>query len=144
MTTTLPAVATITVQKINRRQRVEILSMHFGRLHLIAESMIYTQLRQLSDDYQRGHWEFYQLSNGGFYMMPDEAEAPEKLTLYHVKHCFKGQMSAEAAGIVASLLVFKQLYYQTWDAHLAQLKQCLQDYAVSHPEAELIFNVARK
>jgi hypothetical protein len=52
---------------------------------------------------------------------------------------FWGEFSADATGIVASLLGFKQLCWETQDMCFMELEAFLKDYAKSHPEAELIF-----
>jgi hypothetical protein len=37
---------------------------------LKGEALVYGWLEQLSEDYTGGFWDFYTLSNGGFYMAP--------------------------------------------------------------------------
>jgi hypothetical protein len=115
---------------------LDMLPRYFGQFMIRAEATIYFQLSQLSVDYQGGYWEFYQLSNGGFYMAPSD---PERLRLYVAGNDFDGELSADAAGIVACLFGFNRLCWETRDKHFVELEDYLKDYAKTHPEAEFIF-----
>jgi hypothetical protein len=61
-------------------ERMEFLPSVFGRLMMEGESRVYTWAEELSLAYQGGYWEFYRLSNGGFYMAP-AGEKVSRLTL---------------------------------------------------------------
>ncbi len=52
---------------------------------------------KLSSDYHGGYWEFYKLSNGGFYMAQDTGR---KFQVF-CENGFAGELSADALGITA-------------------------------------------
>src|SRR4051794_25255632 len=49
-----------------------------GRDDVLLERAIYDLLRGMSPDYGGGDWDYFQLSNGGFYM------APQKQGVYRI------------------------------------------------------------
>jgi hypothetical protein len=56
----------------------------------------------MAQDYSGGLWEFYTLSNGGFYM------APSTDVIFHVScdNMFEGDLSGDALGITACLYAY--------------------------------------
>lgn len=132
-------VPTITAKLVPNNQRADFLPRHFGpRAYLKAENMIYTRMRALSDDYTGGLWKFYELSNGGFYMAPDEA----RLHVQCSGNGFDGVLSGDAAGIAATLCMLSDLAFHLFhqgDAagadHCSDAFHLLRDYACVHPEA---------
>ncbi|MDE2388825.1 MAG: antirestriction protein, partial [Betaproteobacteria bacterium] len=62
---------TITRQRVADHQRIEHTAAIFGiHFPLRFEPAVYVLTERLSTDYHGGYWEFYALSNGGFYMAP--------------------------------------------------------------------------
>ena len=110
-----------------------LFGFHFP-LHV--EPTVYAFADHLSSDYRGGYWAFYRLSNGGFYMAPDENKA------FHItsENGFAGQLSADALGITACLYAYSHLSFSGMliaDA-CARQYHWLRDYALDHPEAESI------
>lgn len=111
----------------------EIFGVHFP---LAIEPAIFSFADRLSPDYQGGYWQFYALSNGGFYMAPDGST-------YTVTsdNGFKGVMEAEAFGITACLYAYSHLSF-TDKEDLAD--ECithyhlLREYMMDHPEVRAI------
>lgn len=106
----------------------------FGVRFLWLESYVFDSAASLSNDYEGGLWEFYVLSNGGFYM------APRCECTFHVAcaNGFAGELSADAFGLVASLYAFSLLSFsadQEFAAQSAEQYHALRDYAAQHPEA---------
>lgn len=131
----LPIVAT----KVSELGRMFFLPRHFGpRLMLRGEVTIYQWMKRLCRDYGGGSWTFYDLSGGGFYMAPDMG----RMRIEVVSNYFSGEMSADAAGIVATLFALCQLaeeYVEEEEGDaFARNFHCLRDYAVTHPEAPTI------
>ena len=107
---------------------------HHFPLHL--EPLVYATADHLSADYKGGYWEFYRLSNGGFYMAPSAEHR------FHViaDNGFKGDLSADAFGITVSLYAFSCLSFSTMliaDACAQQYRR-LREYALEHTEAGAI------
>ncbi|SDZ16510.1 Antirestriction protein [Nitrosomonas sp. Nm58] len=70
---------TVTRQRVDEHQRIEHTAALFGvHFPLCLEPFVYALAEKLSPDYNDGYWEFYALSNGGFYMAPDSG------TSFHV------------------------------------------------------------
>jgi hypothetical protein len=89
-------------------------------------------------NYTGGYWEFYALSNGGFYM------APEGQTRYQMDcpNYYQGELSGDALGIVACLTAYSHLSFgneQRFAQLCARQFHLLRDYAGFHPEAEGIY-----
>ena len=61
----------LTRKLVPQNQRLAITEKLFGvHFPLALEPVIYTFTDKLAKDYLGGYWEFYTLSNGGFYMAP--------------------------------------------------------------------------
>ena len=122
-------------------QRLNFLPATFGRYFMRGESLVYAWMRKLSEDYSGGFWHYYTLSNGGHYMAPEMGDA--RLTLLVEGNGYEGSMSADAAGIVATLFALGQLAAEIagTDAADALIDRYhfLRGFAAGHPEAAAIY-----
>jgi len=126
----------IEAYRVNEHARIGTLPRHFGRHMMTVESRIYDLLRQFSADYTGGYWQFYELSNGGFYMAPEL----ETARLVIASNGFEDQMSGDAAGITVCLFAFSHLSFEYRQAEVfARHFHRLRDYAAEHAEAQKIF-----
>jgi hypothetical protein len=132
----------ITSTKIDAREipsdeRLQILPRHFGRHMLTVEHAVYAFMRKLANKYTGGYWNYFELSNGGFYM------APAHDTPFNVgvdTNGFEGQMSADAAGITACLFALSHLSFQIAHESIAEHYHQLRDFALDHAEASTILS----
>jgi hypothetical protein len=121
--------------------RFSFLPAMFGpRLFGRGEALIFHWMGRLSEDYAGGYWNFYTLTNGGYYMA---LGSDTRLRLEVDGNGFAGEVSADAAGIVASLFALNQLVVGTqgtayFDLMVERYYQ-LRDFAKDHPEAGAIF-----
>lgn len=92
---------------VDPQQRKRFLSSLFGPYFIRGESLVYAWMRDLSDNYQGGYWNYYELSNGGLCMSPEMASRYLKIR----QNKFKGTMSTDALGIVCTLAVLRYLVY---------------------------------
>ena len=127
-------------QRVPDNQRMSFLPKHFGeRLMIVAENLVYDNMRRLCAEYDGGYWHYYELSNGGFYMAPD-ISAP--MHLVHADNHFDGEMSADAAGIVACMYAINQLCHVE-DEEVAEKMvnayHLLREFANQHAEGGLIY-----
>ena len=110
-----------------------IFGIHFP---LRLEPVIFTFADRLSKDYTGGYWNFYALSNGGFFMAPES----DALFTVYADNGFQVKMSAEAFGITACLYAYSNLSFG--DGELAEecAKQfhLLREYMLDHPEVGAI------
>lgn len=136
-TETKAVIATIVPQC----QRLAFLPKYFGAslVMIEAEAQVFRHLSSLCPEYQGAYWECYELSNGGLYMAP---RLPGTLSLHVEGNGYSGAMSADAAGIVATLFALSYLSFKYQD--VSEGERCgdhyhrLRDFASDHPEARLI------
>lgn len=128
--------AKLVAQLVPEHQRLQVLPRHFGRHMLAVEQTVYCFMQRLSPNYQGGYWHYYELSNGGFYMAPQEG----KLRIRVEGNGFEGEMSGDAAGITVCLFAFSDLSFRTGDDAIARHYHLLRDYALEHGEAQLILD----
>ena len=116
--------------------RPDCLPRFFGARCVMVENTVFSMLKSLSSNYHGGFWTFHELSNGGFFM------APETNKSFHVfcdGNGYEGEVSANAAGIIACLFTFSRLSFSIENERLSELFHLLRDYASEHPEASAIF-----
>ncbi len=128
----------ITASLVAEGQRLDFLPAYFGpRLMMRGEALVYAWLRWLCERYSGAYWHYYTLSNGGFYMAPRLAER-----LVIEIDGYRGELSADASGIVATLLALGQLAAEAADTEagdaLIDHYHFLRSFAVGHEEAALI------
>jgi len=130
----------VTASLVVEEQRLEFLPTYFGpRVMLRGEALVFAWLETLSEDYGGGFWNFYTLTNGGFYMAP---ASDKRMRLEVDGNGFSGEVSADAAGIVATLFALNQLAAEMAGTHggdvLIERYHALRDFVSSHPEAASI------
>lgn len=125
----------ITARRVPEAERMGFLPAKLPTLYLPFETGAFTQLRAISEGYRGGYWEFYDLDNGGFYMAPDD----ERLGIVVPTNGYTGEMSGDAAGIVASMFSLNALCWIQPSQQLNDLYYALYDFATEHPEAGAIF-----
>ena len=126
-----PTSQKVTVLRVSDDERVNTLPRHFGRNMMRVEDSVYNYMRQLVREYRGGYWQFYELSNGGFYMAPEM----ERVKLEVVGNGYSGEMSAEAAGITVCLFAFSHLSFALKDDAMTRHYYQLRDFAIEHAEA---------
>ena len=105
---------------------------------LQLEPYIFHITSSQAESYSGGYWDFFKLSNGGFYMAPD---ADERFQV-SCPNYYRGEMSGDALGIVSTLCAYSHL---SFSGDLPFAKACakqfylLRGYAGEHLEARAIF-----
>lgn len=128
---------TTTRQKVADDQRINITADFFGvYFPLRLEPFVYAMTSKLSDDYSGGYWQFYTLSNGGFYMAP-ESDGRFQVSSENGHECF---MSADALGITVCLYAYSHLSFgdDEFSDKCARQYHLLRDYMFNHPEVRAI------
>ena len=134
---TQSAQTTVTRELVPEHRRMSVVERLFGihfPLHL--EPIIYGITDRMAEDYGGGYWEFYTLSNGGFYM------APSTDVVFHVTcdNMFEGDLSGDALGITACLYVYSHLSFS--GGRFARVCAChyhrLREFMFEHPEVSAI------
>ena len=124
----------ITRQRIAINQRVSHTARLFGhQFPMRLEPTIFSIAGNLAAEYDGGYWEFYRLSNNGFYL------APVSDTQFSVssQNGYEGSMSADALGIVACLYAYSHLSFGdgAFAEICAQQYHLLREFALDHAEA---------
>lgn len=136
---TLRTSRAVSASPVPEYARPGFLPRHFGRATEQA-ALVYNLMARMAGDYRGGFWEFYELTNGGFYMAP---VAAPRWRLVTVNNAFDGVLSCDAAGVVVTLRALARLALVAEDERLAE--QAVVDYyrlrafADELSEAPLIF-----
>jgi hypothetical protein len=127
--------STIICQQVSDNQRIQHTADLFGiRFPLNLEPAIYSFASSIASEYNGAYWEFYSLSNGGFYM------APCSDNLYQVScdNGFEGKLSADALGITSCLYAYSYLSFSNNVAYAeacAKHYRLLREFMLEHAEA---------
>ena len=90
---------------------------------------------QMTGRGQSGYWNYYKLSNGGFYMAPKK---DERLHITWPHSDFDDVLTSDASGVVATLFTLKFILVEFRDAHVEAMFLKLEDFARSHAESQKI------
>ena len=128
-------------QQVNDKQRIQHTADLFGiRFPLNIEPAIYSIARNIATEYRGAYWEFYSLSNGGFYM----ALCSDKPYQVSCDNGFEGVLSADALGITACLYAYSHLSFSNstvFTELCANHYHWLRAYMLGHDEAGAILSV---
>jgi len=125
----------IVAQIVPHNLRMRTLPKRFPNLNLVFESLVYTHMDHFAAGYNGGFWEFYELSNGGFYMSL-RSDVVFDVTVQ--SNYFSDCLSADAASIVANLYTLCHLANKHELNYLTELFHALKDFAMDHDEANKI------
>lgn len=132
--------STITRKLVCNNHRIKYTADLFGiRFPFKIEPAIYSVAGNIAVEYDGAYWEFYNLSNGGFYM------APISDSLYQVscENGYEGKLSADALGITACLYAYSHLSFSSNEVFAemcANHYHWLRAYMLEHKEARAILS----
>jgi len=129
----------ITRQQVGNNQRISHTADIFGvNFPLHIEPFIYSITGCMAQEYRGGYWEFYSLSNGGFYMAPKSGA----ISIVICDNGYSGVLSADALGITACLYAYSHFSFsgaEEFAKTCAQQYHWLREYMLDHTEAGSIF-----
>ncbi|MFK0166547.1 antirestriction protein [Rhizobium sp. NPDC090279] len=119
-------------------RRLAFLPSLFGHSSLIiGENAVYNLMGRLSPlDYGGGFWDFYEHGGKPLFMAP---RSKSRFRITGDITGFQGEVSAEAAGIIATLFAFSHISFQHQSEYLSEGYGRLYAYSADHPEAAEIF-----
>ena len=137
MSTSVIARQSATIVPEERRQ--EFLPTLFSHsLLIVAENAVYSLMERLSPlDYGGGFWDFYEHEGKPLFLAP---KSRSRFRITGEITGFQGEVSAKAAGIIATLFAFSHLSFQYQSQHLSEGYGRLYAYSADHPEAAEIFH----
>lgn len=128
----------ITRRQVADDQRINHTANIFGvQFPLRIEPAVYSFTEMMAAEYNGGYWEFYALSNGGFYMTPDL----NKTFQVSCENGFEGKLSGDALGITVCLYTYSHFSFSD-NQELAEIctrqYHWLRDFMLEHEEARVI------
>ncbi|MER2513541.1 MAG: antirestriction protein [Nitrosomonas ureae] len=128
----------ITRRQVADDQRINHTANIFGvQFPLRIEPAVYSFTEMLAAEYNGGYWQFYALSNCGFYMAPDL----NKTFQVTCDNGFEGKLSGDALGITVCLYIYS-LFSFSDNQKLAEVctrqYHWLRDFMLEHEEARSI------
>lgn len=128
----------ITRQQVSDKQRMQHTADLFGiRFPLNIEPSVYSIASNIAAEYDGGYWEFYSLSNSGFYMAPNS----DRTYSISCVNGYEGKLSADALGITACLYAYSHLSFSSNEVFAeicANHYHWLRAYMLEHKEASAI------
>lgn len=132
MTTT-----TITAEVVKGDDRIEFLPKHLGLMTCIHfESFVFTLAGRFSEDYGGGTWEFYELSNGGFFIHPVSEGA---FHFVNEMNYADVTLSPQDFGITCCLYALSAMSFDERHRRTGDKFHQLREYALTLPGAPSIF-----
>ena len=123
------------IKVTNATERLHCLPEVAGREHVILEHTVYDMLSMMSEDYDCGFWEYFRLSNGGFYMAPNTTKS---FRLLGPDNGFKGEVCANTAGIIASTMAYSHLSFRHRGECFARAYERLSCFIFQQSDANTI------
>lgn len=118
--------------------RIEFLPGLFGhKLMLVGERTVYQFMSWLApEDYAGGMWLFHEQGSQPLFLSPD---TDKRFRISCETNCYQGEVSAEAAGIIATLFALSYLSFRHEADQLADAYARLYAFTGDHAEASEIF-----
>ncbi len=129
----------ITKTRVPDEKRGDYLPRHVGNGFFAFENGVYDWMGQLCAEYSGGYWQFYDLSNCGFFMGLDT-----DVKQFHVENpanYFEDDMTPEAVSIAACLFSLNGLCWQTRSGQITDAYYALRDFAAAHAEGAKIMRL---
>lgn len=126
----------LSARVISDAERMDTLPRHFGRVAMNVETEAYRWATRLLTDYKGGYWDFIEVNNGAFYMIPPfKHEWKLEVTSPNGAHL---SVSRDAAGIIVMLFTLSNLSFVVESETLVQHFYYLRTWALQQPEAQQI------
>lgn len=142
-TTASTSETAIAYKEVPENQRSAFAPWMFGTLHIHGENAVYRWMGINCREYDGACWDFYRTDNNTGFLAPSLDRSFRMTT----KNGFDGIVSAEAAGIIATLYALNTLIWELYLRNprhparelLQQKYDGLRDFAGLHAEAAEIY-----
>lgn len=115
-------------------QKREALYATAGTLNATLENVVLATMWTIGVDFELGEWNYFELSNGGFYMAPNT----EKTVDLACANGFEHEVCANTAGIIVTAMAYSRLALLPNGERFNQAYQHLSDFIFQHREAGII------
>lgn len=119
------------------RRSIFLPSLFGHRFFFKGETLLYTFMQWLSPGYLGGYWQFMETCRQPLYLVPT---GQPRYRICCRTNGYEGEVSADAAGIIATLFTFSHLSFEAQNDHIAEAFHRLRNHAGDHPEAAAIFS----
>lgn len=128
-------VAAITATLIEHPgQRLQCLPNLVGDRHMVLLRTIHDMMSGMTDEDTRGFWNYYTLSNGGFFMAPKS----DKTFDISCDNGFEHEVTADTAGIIACAAAYSHLSMLEDSATFGTAYKLLAHFIFQHRDAGII------
>jgi hypothetical protein len=127
----------ITQHRIDDSAKARHARKLFGVRFLWIESFVFDSASSFSSAYGEGSWDYFTLSNGGFYMAPVD----DKTFFVQCANGFDGEATAQAFGIISCLNAYAFLVLssdQSFGQQCADHWHLLREFALEHVQVKSI------
>lgn len=129
--------ATIICNTVPESERMDFVDKLFGISYVLKlEPTVFGIAGMLAAEYSGAYWEFFSLSNGGFFM------APRGDTIYDIccENGFEGKLSASGLGLAACLYALSNLSFggDAFADLCATQYHLVREYMFQHQDAKAI------
>lgn len=134
---TMDFIQIITSQVVPESERMAFVDKQFGIQYVLKlEPTVFSMAERLSSQYKGGYWNFYTISNGGFYL----ASRGDTIFAVSCENGFEGKLSADALGISACMYAYSHLSFgdDAFAETCADQYHMLREYMFQHPEVKTI------
>ncbi len=112
-------------------ERLGTLPRYLGKHYLEFEMSVYGFMDRFCESYNGGYWDYYKLSNGGFFMC---LSGEHRFNVVNDGNHFSSEMSAEAVSVGVNIFALNALLWGDHvDAKIFDLYDDLRDYAAEIP-----------
>ncbi|HHR6019693.1 TPA: antirestriction protein [Providencia alcalifaciens] len=122
------------IEVTNPQARLDFLFSKLRSQCHIFERSVFNYMRQHAIAYQGGFWDFYHLSNGGFYLQPPKGY------MLTTPNGFMDEVTAQEAGIIVTLMMLSHFSFLTHEKGLQD--DCERISAYFHQLREFIFTLS--
>lgn len=126
-------IAITVIEVKNSEARLKFLPSKLGRYCIAFENAIYNWMTRNAVAYNGGYWEFYTLSNNGFYLQPTKGY------MLTSPNGFMDDVSAQEAGIIVTLMMLSHFSLVTYEK--GHTEECARISAYSHQLRDFIFTL---
>lgn len=116
------------------KTRMDFYPTFIPKISMVFEGRVFRYMEKFCTPYCGGYWNFYTLSNGGFYI---GLKQPGIVHVENHLNYYKGEMSIDAASIGVNLFALCDCT-SNGDKRIIDAYYHLRDYACIHPEKEQI------